>query len=96
MNKLVIYKRCKNPTQSGVFFKEGWCGKIENHNKFVRCEEKSMCWNQSLNTLNQVELNFDCLEDATNFANKNGYLLVVEEKSGSSDFKPKSYSAIFK
>ncbi|MDB5478477.1 MAG: oxidoreductase [Alphaproteobacteria bacterium] len=72
-----IFKQMKNPTQSGRGRTKNWVLEYELETK--RQPEALMGWVASGDTLNQVKIGFDTLEDAVAFAEKKGLSYTVVE-----------------
>lgn len=91
--KARIYQPTRTAMQSGKAKSECWV--LEYLQPKARFRDSIMGWNGSLQTVGQVQLQFDCLEDAISYASKNDieYQVAPIHKS---KFIPKSYADNFR
>ena len=54
-----------------------------------------MGWNSTIKQINRLKLNFQKLDDAINWCNKNKLKFIVIDQSFSKSIKPKSYASNF-
>jgi len=71
-----IYRPAKSATQSGRAKAQNWM--LEYELKTQRQPEGLMGWTSSGDTLNQVRLNFNTLDDAIAYATKKGWAYTVQ------------------
>ncbi|MCB9984004.1 MAG: ETC complex I subunit [Rhodospirillales bacterium] len=88
-----IYRPSKNTMQSGRAKTQNWV--LEYENTTARRPEPLMGWTGSEDTLGQVRLKFDTLEDATAYAEKNNLYYKVQADSARK-LKPRNYGDNFK
>jgi hypothetical protein len=88
-----IYQPSKTAMQSGKAGTRKW--RLEYEQATPRHPEPLMGWISAGDTLNQVHLRFDTLEEAQAFAKKHGLDYVVIEPH-EPVFKPKSYADNFR
>lgn len=87
-----IYKPSKTSMQSGRRAGSQWV--LEYELTSARTPEPLMGWVSSEDTLNQVQLRFECAEDAVAFAEDNGWdYIVLPERTRR--VKPRNYSDNF-
>ena len=91
--KVKIYKPYKTATQSGLSKFKHWIVEFPKDNNLG--SEPLMGWQKSDNTRKQVQLQFDTLQQALLYVEKNKleYILINEKEK---KFKIKSYSDNFK
>jgi len=91
--KVKIYKPVKTATQSGLSKFKHWIVEFPKDNNLGI--EPLMGWHKSDNTFKQVHLQFDTLEQALLYVEKNklDYILIKQKEK---KFKIKSYSDNFK
>jgi hypothetical protein len=88
-----IYRPSKTAMQSGRAGTRRWV--LEYEPATPRDPDPLMGWASARDTLNQVRLRFETLEEAKQFAEKKGLdYTVVEPRERS--FKPKSYAENFR
>lgn len=75
MTSVRIYKPSKSAMQSGRAKGAYWL--METETETVRRPEDLMGWTSSGDTLNQVKIKFDTLEDAIGHATEQGWAYVV-------------------
>jgi len=92
MKKARIYKPSKNVMQSGRGKTARWL--LEYDSSSERAPESLMGWTQSHDTLTQVRLKFDTLEDATQYAEKNAIAYFVQQPH-ERIVKPRNYGDNF-
>ena len=88
-----IYRPSKTAMQSGRAKTRQWVLDFEQASK--RVPDPLMGWISARDTLNQVQLKFDTLEEAVAFAQKHGLEFQVVELHQRA-FKPKSYADNFR
>src|ERR1700761_5009617 len=88
-----IFRPTKNAMQSGRGNTRGWVREYEPASR--REPDPLMGWASARDTLNQVRLKFETLEEAKQFAEKKGLDYAVVEPQERS-FKPKSYADNFR
>ena len=88
-----IYRPTKTAMQSGRANTRKWVLDYEQATK--RLPDPLMGWSSARDTLNQVRLRFDTLEEAIAFADKHGLEYTVMEPHLRS-LKPKSYADNFR
>ena len=93
MQQVRIYSPSKNAMQSGRAGTGGWV--LEYETATPRCPESLMGWTASGDTLNQVRLGFDTMEDAVDFARKKRWGFVVQPVHGRK-VKPRNYGDNFR
>ena len=93
MIKAKIYKPTKNAMQSGRGKGSAWV--LEYDSRANRKPEALMGWTSAEDTLSQVKLSFDELEDATAYAEKNDIAYIVMEPQ-ERKVKPRNYGDNFK
>ncbi len=91
--KAVIRQKPKNTMQSGRDGLDTWFLEYESASK--RSSEDIMGWSSSSDTLNQVSIKFDRLEDAVAFADKKSLEYQIKE-SGTRKFETRNYMQNFK
>jgi hypothetical protein len=69
--KVRIYRPAKNAMQSGRGRTREW--RLEYEAVSARRPEALMGWSSSQDTLNQVRIEFDTMQEAVDFAVKNGW-----------------------
>lgn len=79
--------------QSGRARTGGWV--LEYEPATARKPEPLMGWVASGDTLNQVKLNFNTMEEAVDFARKKGWGFIVQPVHGRK-VKPRNYSDNFR
>ena len=93
MIKARIYKPSRNAMQSGRGKTKDWV--LEYENSTARKPEPLMGWTQSGDTLGQVRLKFDSLEDAQAYAEEQGIYYKVQTPAERKT-KPRNYGDNFK
>ena len=88
-----IYRPTKTAMQSGRAKTRKWVLDYEQASK--RQPDPLMGWSSARDTLNQVQLRFDTLDEAVAFAQKHGLDYTVIEPN-QRVFKPKSYAENFR
>jgi hypothetical protein len=88
-----IYRPAKPATQSGRANTRKWVLDFEQATQ--RVPDPLMGWSSARDTLNQVKLRFDTLEEAIAFADKHGLAYTVIEPQ-QRVFKPKAYADNFR
>ena len=88
-----IYKPAKTAMQSGRAETRKWV--LDYEQATPRRPDPLMGWASANDTLNEVRLRFDTLEEAIAFASKHGLDYVVIEPHEPA-FKPKSYADNFR
>lgn len=88
-----ILRPAKTAMQSGRAKTRKWV--LEYEQVTQRIPDPLMGWSSAADTLNQVSLRFDTLEEAVAFANKNGLDYVIIEPN-ERRFRPKSYADNFR
>ncbi len=88
-----IIRPAKTAMQSGRANTRQWILEYEPATR--RQPDPLMGWASARDTLNQVRLRFDTLEEATAFANRNGFDYTVVEPHPRM-IKPKSYADNFR
>ncbi len=91
--KVYIYQPSRNVMQSGRSKTKSWV--LEYELETARNPEGLMGWTCSDDTLNQVQMTFDDLDTAKDFASKKGWDYVVSEPK-KRRVVPKSYADNFK
>lgn len=88
-----IYQPAKTAMQSGRARTRKWV--LDYEQATQRTPDPLMGWVSARDTLNQVHLRFDTLEEAVAFAQKNGldYAVIPPQQRA---FKPKSYADNFR
>ena len=86
---LTIFREEKNPMQSGESHSE-FIGFINDGNEDEDWEDVNMGWTSSSNTLKQIHLKFDNLDDAEAFAKKYYYDFIIKKKSYFDNFRKKN------
>ena len=92
MKQAIIKKPCKTNMQSGLKKTKLWIVELPFDNSLKK--DVLMGWNSSNQTDKQVSLNFEKLDDAINWCNKNKLKFTVADQSFKS-IKPKSYASNF-
>lgn len=92
MTKARIYKPAKNAMQSGQAGMRRWV--LEMEPAAPRYVEPLMGWVGSPDTLHQVKLDFETLEEATDYADAHGLSYTVLP-CHSRTIRPKSYADNF-
>ena len=87
-----IYKPSKTSMQSG--FKKTKLWLAEYISEVEKVKDSLMGWNSSKNTTKQLKLNFDTLDDAILWCQKNSYEYRVIDQTHK-QVKPKSYASNF-
>ncbi len=93
MIKARIYKPSKTAMQSGRAKTKPWI--LEYESKSARCPEPLMGWTACEDTLGQVRLKFNTMEDAENYAESNGLYYIVQAEAVRK-LKPRNYGDNFK
>jgi ETC complex I subunit conserved region len=88
-----IYRPAKTAMQSGKAKTKQWV--LEYGDATPRLPDPLMGWASAADTLNEVHLRFETLEEAVEFAKKEGLDYTVSEPH-SARFKPKSYADNFR
>jgi hypothetical protein len=73
--KVRIYRPSRNAMQSGRGRTQEWV--LEYETVSARKPEALMGWSSSQDTLNQVRMQFDTMQEAVAFAEKNGWEYAV-------------------
>jgi len=89
--KVRIFKPAKTAMQSGVGKTKEWVLESEPAPKFV---DPLMGWTGSRDTMQQVQLSFETLDEAKAHAERNGWQYVVEMPH-SRAIRPKAYADNF-
>jgi hypothetical protein len=89
--KVRIFKPAKTAMQSGVAKTREWVIESEPMPKEV---EPLMGWTASRDTMQQVRLTFETLDEAKAYAEKNGWQYTVE-KAHERAIRPKAYADNF-
>ena len=89
--KVRIFKPAKTAMQSGVAKTHQWVVESEPLRKEV---EPLMGWTASRDTMQQVQLTFDSLDEAKAYAEKMGWQYTVE-KPHERGIRPKAYADNF-
>ena len=92
MKKVTIKRPSKTNMQSGLKKTKLWI--IEFEFDLSLKKDVLMGWNSSKNTTKQLKLNFDSLDDAISWCQKNSYQYRVVDQTFKS-VKPKSYASNF-
>ena len=91
--KALIYKPSKSTTQSGRGKIKRWVLKYESTT--AKEPEPLMGWTSSGDTLNQVSINFETLDDAVAFAEKRAIdFTVLQDRARK--IKPRNYGDNFR
>jgi len=93
MPHAVIYRPAKTATQSGKAQTGRWL--LEYETETPREPDPLMGWASAADTLNEVHLRFETLEEAVDFAQKHGIEYSVT-KPREPSLRPKSYSDNFR
>ncbi len=93
MPHAVIYRPAKTATQSGKAKTHQWL--LEYETETPREPDPLMGWSSAGDTLNEVHLRFETLEEAVDFAQKHGIEYEVM-KPREPRLRPKSYSDNFR
>ena len=93
MARARIYRPAKTAMQSGRAQTRKWI--LEFEPSTPRRPDPLMGWASAQDTLNEVQLRFDMLDEAIAFAHKHGLDYTVIAPHGSSE-KPKSYADNFR
>ena len=88
-----IYRPSKSAMQSGRAKAQSWM--LEYELKTQRQPESLMGWTSSGDTLNQVRLNFNTMEDAIAYAEKKGWGYTVQPAE-ERIIRPRNYVDNFK
>jgi hypothetical protein len=88
-----IYRPSKTAMQSGRAKTEKWV--LDYGQATPRTADPLMGWTSADDTLNQISLRFDTLEEAVAYAKKRGLDYIVVEPHAPK-FKPKSYADNFR
>jgi hypothetical protein len=91
--KVRIYKPAKNAMQSGRARTAGWV--LEYETVTPRRAEPLMGWISSGDTLNQVKLNFETMEEAVAFARKKGWEFTLQTPHARK-IRPRNYTDNFR
>ncbi|MCI5060475.1 MAG: ETC complex I subunit [Alphaproteobacteria bacterium] len=91
--KVRIYKPSKSAMQSGHAKSAQWI--LEYETTSPRKPESLMGWVSSEDTLNQVRMKFDTVEQAVTFAEEKGWDYTIA-KSQSRRVKPRNYGDNFR
>ena len=92
MKKVTIKRPSKTNMQSGLKKTKMWIIEFEFDPSLKK--DVLMGWNSSKNTTKQLKLNFDNLDDAILWCQKNSYQYKVIDQSYK-QVKPKSYASNF-
>ena len=93
MARARIFRPAKTAMQSGRALTKEWV--LEYEPATPRAPDPLMGWSSARDTLNQVRLRFETLDEAKQFAAKHGIDYSVEAPQ-ERRFKPKSYADNFK
>jgi len=93
MTSARILRPAKTAMSSGTARTKKWILEFEQATR--RQAEPLMGWISAEDTLNQVRLRFDTLEEARDYAEKHGMTFSVEEPHNRS-IKPKAYADNFR
>ncbi len=93
MTKVRIYRPSRTAMQSGRGKLKKWL--IEYEPQSARIPESLMGWISSKDTLNQVKLSFDTIEEAIDYAEKRGWEYTLQEVQ-TKKIKPRTYLDNFK
>jgi ETC complex I subunit conserved region len=93
MARVRIYRPAKTAMQSGTAKTRSWV--LEYEPATAREPDPLMGWASAGDTLNEVRLTFESLEDAVAFAKKRGldYIVIPPKQS---TIRPKSYADNFR
>jgi hypothetical protein len=91
--KVRIYQPAKNAMQSGRAKTKQWI--LEYETTSARRPEPLMGWTASEDTLNQVQIKFETLNEAVAFANKEGWEYTVAQPHARK-VVPRNYADNFK
>ena len=91
--KARIYRPSKSTTQSGHGKGKQWV--VEYETATPREPESLMGWTASGDTLNQVRIKFESLEEAKSFADKNGLEYAIQTPH-ERKLKPRNYGDNFR
>ena len=86
-----IYQTIKSPTQSAKAANQ-WILDFIPENKTI---DSTMGWSSSKDTMPQIKLCFETLEDAKNFAAQKGFEVEIIDYSPKNSLIKKSYSDNF-
>ena len=92
MKKVTIKRPSKTNMQSGLKKTKLWIIEFEFDHSLKK--DVLMGWNSSKNTTKQLKLNFDTLDDAILWCQKNSYEYKVVDQTYK-QVKPKSYASNF-
>lgn len=92
MTRVRIYQPSQSAMQSANGKGKKWL--LEFDKLAMRKPEDLMGWTSSQDTLNQVQLGFECQDDAVKFAQENGWEYIVL-KPRSRRIKPRNYGDNF-
>ena len=90
MKKVTIKRPTKTNMQSGLKKTKSWIIEFDSSLQ----KDVLMGWNSSKNTTKQLKLNFDTLDDAILWCQKNSYEYKVVDQTYK-QVKPKSYASNF-
>jgi NADH dehydrogenase ubiquinone Fe-S protein 4 len=93
MERVRIYKPAKGATQSGLARTHGWVLEYEPSTPQER--ERLMGWTSSRDTLRQLRLRFETLDEAVAYCKKHALDYVVEA-THERRIRPKSYADNFR
>ncbi len=93
MTSVRIYKPAKSTMQSGRAKGQKWV--METETETARKPEDLMGWVSSGDTLNQVKVSFNTLEDAIAHATKQGWAYTVSQPQARK-LQPRNYSDKFR
>jgi len=93
MTAVRIYKPAKSTMQSGRAKGQRWI--METEPESARRPEDLMGWTSSEDTLNQIRLSFDTLEDAISHATVKGWAYVVTAPQ-QRKLRPRNYGDNFR
>ncbi len=88
-----IYQPAKTAMQSGMAKTRRWV--LDYEIATPRTPDPLMGWSSAADTLNQISLRFDTLDEAVEYARKHALDYVVAEPH-KPKFKPKSYADNFR
>ena len=92
MKKVTIKRPSKTNMQSGLKKTKSWIIEFEFDPSLKK--DVLMGWNSSKNTTKQLKLNFDTLDDAISWCQKNTYQYRIVDQTYK-QVKPKSYASNF-
>lgn len=93
MTQARIYRPAKTAMQAGRRLTRKWV--LEYEPATGRGRDPLMGWTSAADTLNQVRLNFETLDEARSFAERQGLAYAVIEPQAPAE-RPKSYADNFR